>query len=149
MISRILVAIDGSEHAKRAIAQAADIAARYHASITLLHVLPEPGSSIALPGSELFVESGDEPITERSRLDPIGRAILDAAEQEVKAFGVPATAVLDYGDPATRIIDFTRRVRVDLIVMGRRGRGGIAGLLLGSVSHKVAHLTDRTLLTVA
>jgi nucleotide-binding universal stress UspA family protein len=45
-----------------------------------------------------------------------------------------------WGDPAETIIETARRENADAIVMGRRGRGRLAGLLLGSVSQKVASL---------
>jgi nucleotide-binding universal stress UspA family protein len=59
-----------------------------------------------------------------------------------------ATAKVPYqlhvvaGDPATGIVKLARDLRCDLIVMGTRGMGTIAGLVLGSVATKVVHLAD-------
>jgi nucleotide-binding universal stress UspA family protein len=52
------------------------------------------------------------------------------------------------GDPAEKLIDIARRDAVDLIVVGRRGRGRLAGLLLGSVSQKLASLAPCGVLVV-
>jgi len=78
-----------------------------------------------------------------------GREILSAADKEARAGGAGAieTAVA-VGDSTGIIVEYTRDNNADLIVMGRRGLGDFSGLLLGSVSHKVGHLTDCACLTV-
>jgi nucleotide-binding universal stress UspA family protein len=53
-----------------------------------------------------------------------------------------------WGDPAEAIIDTARREQADAIVMGRRGRGRLAGLLLGSVSQKVSSLAPCVVILV-
>ena len=57
------------------------------------------------------------------------------------------TQILD-GAPADMIIAAAENENADLIVMGSRGLGNFAGLLLGSVSHKVSHLSKCTCVTV-
>jgi nucleotide-binding universal stress UspA family protein len=56
--------------------------------------------------------------------------------------------VLRQGDPATAILNIASEEQADLIVMGRRGLGDLAGLLLGSVSHNVTQLAECACLTV-
>jgi nucleotide-binding universal stress UspA family protein len=56
--------------------------------------------------------------------------------------------VMREGDPGAAILQIAKEEKADLIVMGRRGLGDLAGLLLGSVSHKVAHLAECACLTV-
>ena len=53
-----------------------------------------------------------------------------------------------YGDPATEILRYAREAEADTIVMGSRGRGRLAGLLLGSVSQKVASLAPQVTIIV-
>ena len=48
-------------------------------------------------------------------------------------------AVIHDGDPAMRIVDYCKAHEIDLVGIGRRGLGGLASLLLGSVSQKVSH----------
>lgn len=52
------------------------------------------------------------------------------------------------GDPAGNIIAAAEHEKAELVVMGRRGLGNVAGLVMGSISHKVAHLAECTCLTV-
>jgi nucleotide-binding universal stress UspA family protein len=52
------------------------------------------------------------------------------------------------GDPAKEILSVAAEEHADIIIMGRRGMGDLAGLLLGSVSHKVSHLAECACLTV-
>ena len=51
------------------------------------------------------------------------------------------------GAPAHQIVSYADDQDVDYIVMGRRGLGDLGGILMGSVAHKVGHLTPRTLVT--
>ncbi len=64
----------------------------------------------------------------------------------VKAHGVVRTTL--YGYAAREIVEDAKVHDVSLIVMGSRGRGDLAGLLLGSTAHKVIHLADRPVLVV-
>ena len=65
--------------------------------------------------------------------------IAKAAEEQAGLRRVPVEAVVVEGDPAQKIVEVARSRQVDAIVMGSRGLGDLQGLLLGSVSHKVAH----------
>lgn len=74
---------------------------------------------------------------------------LRLAEDMARKLGAEnVTTEFRLGDPAHQIIDLARRSGVDLIVMGRRGLGGLTGLVLGSVSQKVLHHADVDVLTV-
>jgi len=53
-----------------------------------------------------------------------------------------------FGYAAREIVQDAKELDVDVIVMGSRGRGDLAGLVLGSTAHKVIHLTDRPVLVV-
>ena len=53
-----------------------------------------------------------------------------------------------FGHAAREIVEDAKLHDVDVIVMGSRGRGDIAGLVLGSTAHKVIHLADRPVLVV-
>ena len=73
----------------------------------------------------------------------IGRMILEGAEHAAKEKGAKKLTVLcEEGDPARRILEVAEREKADLIVIGRRGLGGLKGLLVGSVSNKVLHHSD-------
>ena len=82
-------------------------------------------------------------------LNDVGSLILDNARKLAESKGVKdiATHIAD-GAAADKIIAVAEKENADMIVMGSRGLGNIAGLLMGSVSHKVAHLAKCTCVTV-
>jgi nucleotide-binding universal stress UspA family protein len=127
----ILVGVDGSAHSQRALEWAAKEAALRHAPLTVLTVHQ---AVRGFWGGTLHY-SGDEALTDKAReaaqaeTDKILNGLGDARPESVtvKAVeGIPAEAILDEGADA------------DMIVLGSRGGGGFARLLLGSVSANVA-----------
>jgi nucleotide-binding universal stress UspA family protein len=161
MIQNILTPIDGSGHARMALDMSIDLAARYDARMTLLHVSDHDGN---VP-EELYdaasreleeVESGGGETglqphhSRRFRvLEHMGRELLRKAQEQAEAKGVRhAETVLDHGDAGKRILHHARNKSADLIIMGSRGFGELTGLVLGSVSHKVFHLAPCSCVTV-
>jgi nucleotide-binding universal stress UspA family protein len=128
----ILVAIDGSAHAERALRHAIDLARSSHARLTLLTSIPSL-PAIAYGGLNAAAAqaiAGDAE-TESER-------ILRAATEEVPD-DVSVTTVLTREPVRTAILDRLRAGRHDLVVMGSRGRGTVRSAVLGSVSHDVLH----------
>ena len=145
MIRKILVATDDSDHAKRAIAYAGDIASKYNATLYLVHVASFSHST-ALAGRHLS-EAGMK--TLQDQIKKAGQEIIREAEAEAKTQGIKRIkSFLLEGDPASEILSAAKRYDVDTIVLGSRGAGVVTQLMLGSVSHKVCHLADRTCITV-
>lgn len=122
-MTKILVAYDGSDSAKRALAEAAKLANGEPISVvSVAEPLPQFGRA-----PQMLVPEESE---EREReLDEAGRFLADA--------GIHATVVERKGDPAERIVDEAEREHADLIVMGTRGLGASRKLLLGSVGDEV------------
>jgi nucleotide-binding universal stress UspA family protein len=132
-MQRIMVATDGSAGADRAVDAAADLARAVAGTLSILTV----GGNISGDGTRLARAEGDI----GAALDIISMQILIAAKERAQRIGAPTEQVqTGWGDPAQVIIEMARRDNVDAIVIGRRGRGQLAGLLLGSVSQKVATL---------
>jgi nucleotide-binding universal stress UspA family protein len=129
---RILVAIDGSAHAQRALSEAIDLAALAKAKLTVIGVHQRP--------STLMVGGPVAPPVDFGELDLALQSehaqLLDSALEQVPD-DVSVTKVLGEGPPAPAILAQAQRDDSDLIVMGSRGRGGMASMLLGSVSHQV------------
>ena len=169
MIKTIVVPIDGSEHAEKAIRLAIDIAEKYEARLLFLYVLargPLPDAlrhmaevEYASGGSPeaLKVVAGDLPsaVIGGGRRDDgelarkIGEGLLARAEEEAQRCGVKEVSTLmEDGDPAEQILDHAERAGANLIVMGCRGLGSLKGLLMGSVSQKVAQLAPCSCITV-
>lgn len=147
MFRHILCAVDGSAQSNRAVELAADLAARDGAKLTLIHV----GHSTSPPeGLEAYLsmEFRNAPPAVAYD-DAIGQRIVeDATAQARRGRSITPQGVVDRGDPAEAILAAAKRDQVDCIVMGRRGHGRLAGLLLGSVSSKIAQLATCTTILV-
>lgn len=149
MFTHILVPVDGSEHAKRAVLAAADLAQRYDAKLTIMHVLTRTGSPAVPEELEAYAKLEHIRVTERDIIASAGNEILREAERTARKSGAKNCQVLlKSGDPAKNISDYAKENGVDLVVMGRRGLGDLTGLLLGSVSHKVAQSLECSCLTI-
>ncbi|MEO1016938.1 MAG: universal stress protein [Pseudomonadota bacterium] len=158
MFQSILVATDGSAHAENAVRLATDIAQRYAAKLTIIHVITdwdiphelremiEVEHVLAPPGLDL-PPSG---LLSFERLNPeqryqtalaLSEKILERAGSAAQAAGLRQVETVSLeGDAAEVIIDQLRSSEVDLLVVGTRGLGRLGGLVLGSVSHKVSML---------
>lgn len=129
MFKRILVAYDGSEHSQRAAKIAGDMARACKTTevwlICVQDVVP-----YGLGESYVLI---NELIEEQTRR---GEEMLTAARGFLGE-GFSIQSELLFGSPAERILEYAESKECDLIVMGTRGRSGIASLLLGSQVHKV------------
>lgn len=146
MIKGILVATDASTPANRALDLAADMAAKYDSSLTILHVIRH----MQLP-PELRRMAEVEKIADREAdiLKFVAQKILADAEGRAKKKGAQdVSTAMSQGDPATAIIKQAKRRNVDLIIMGTRGLGKVKEMFLGSVSRKVCNLSEINCLTV-
>jgi nucleotide-binding universal stress UspA family protein len=138
----ILVATDGSEGAGRAVDMAAALAKATAARLLVTTV----GDNFARDGVEELARS-EGGLGEA--LELIANDILQRSRQRALAQGVPAVEVqVGWGDPAEAIMQMAQRLEADLILVGRRGRGRLAGLLLGSVSQKLVSLAPCAVVVV-
>jgi nucleotide-binding universal stress UspA family protein len=131
-MQRIVVGIDGSQGARRALEWAVAEAKLRDAHLVVIHAWLEPaavavGSVITAGGvePEVFEETAERTVADvLKEVDTTG--LPQGIESHVVA-GAPARSLLDAAKDA------------DLVVVGSRGLGGFTGLLLGSVSQQVAH----------
>lgn len=148
MYKRILAAADGSENGYRAVARAAGIAKAQDAELILLNV--EPRAPIPENLRHFArVEHLDEGPTET--WETIARAVLHRArEQAEEAAGARLNVREEtmIGDPANKILDAASAENPDLVVVGSRGFSRLKGLVLGSVSQKLAANTHVDVLIV-
>ena len=140
MFAKILVPLDGSDHARRAVQVAIDLAGNYGSRVIFLTVTRQFKMSDQIRRFMATENLMGEP---QYLIDEMSKAVLSEArdyarQQGFKNFG----AIVREGQPARTIANYAKNNNIDLIVMGRRGLGDIEGTLLGSVSHKVASLTD-------
>ena len=147
MIRTILVATDGSDHSGRAIDVASELAGALDASITLVNVVAHSALVPVTMGIHAEVEHVYE--SNRTILQHAGSELLARGEKRAHDAGVSQVDTrMVFGSPGREIVAMADEIGADMIVMGRRGLGDLAGLLLGSVSHTVSHLAKQTVVTV-
>lgn len=134
---KILVPVDGSDNALRAVQYAVRAAKDLKsASIHLLTVHTEP-----------VVQGAITVYLDRDKLKEVyreqGEALLKRAAEAVAASGVSCTQEMVFGDVAPSIAQRADELGSDVIVMGTRGLGALGSLVLGSIAMKVVHLTQR------
>jgi len=141
---RILVPTDFSPAADAALGCARRLAAKLRGSIRLLHVVEHPGIGASY-GAEL---GAPEPAVVReeqvakAKADLSGRILVDSRSR------VTITSDVVLGPSSTMIAAYAGDNGFDLIVMGTRGRGGFARLLIGSVAESVIRTASCPVLTV-
>ncbi len=142
----MLVAVDGSEHALKAVDIASDYAAGRGGKLIVLSVykhMSYPESSHSLVRTRELPQPPDEALHEQAR------AIVEQATARARARGVEnVEGMVKRGPIARTIVDTAKEQGVDAIVMGSRGLGDVTGFLLGSVSHKVSHIAECTVIVV-
>ena len=135
MFRSIVVGTDGSETAREAVRQAAELAASLGAHVDLVCVYePVPGARGTTDQADLAVESGWV-LRPREAVD----ATLAEAADEFARRGVDVELHAQQGDPADAILDVAEERGADLIIVGNRGRTGAKRFLLGSVPNRISH----------
>lgn len=146
MFQRLLCAMDGSEHSLRAANHAAALAARFGASLSFLTVTKEIKVTDEVRRYLQVEQLAGEP---QYVLDEHAQSIMRQAKKTATKAGVTKVdTLIRTGQPARTIVQVAEEMEADTIVMGSRGLGDFEGLLLGSVSHKVATLAKCTCITV-
>ncbi len=139
-IDRILVAVDTSQHSRKAFDYASFLAARCDAELVIVNVF------------DVFERVGSskkrlEEIAEKAKSD--GAAMLERYVSEAKASSVEnVRPERTEGDAAEKILKVARREKPDMIVVGSRGLSTSREFLLGSVFHKLSHHADCPVLIV-
>lgn len=149
MFKKILVGVDGSEHAKQAAAVAGELAKAFGAQLVIMHVMKRIGTD-RIPEHLKELERIEHiEITEVDMLRSVADALVKGANDTAEAAGASdIVTAIAAGNPADQIIDYSNNNDVDMIVIGRRGLSDMASLFLGSVSHKVTQLAPCACLTL-
>ncbi len=137
MYERILVALDHSAVSDHVLAAAKELASMSKAKVWVLH----------LREREVIAQMGDVPAeTGDEATQGVDRAVKELTGLGVEAHGEVRNTT--FGHAAREIMADAKEHDVNVIVMGSRGRGDLAGVVLGSTAHKVIHLADRPVLVV-
>ena len=136
----ILAATDFSEPSQKAVRLATQLARNFKASLTLVHVFEYPRALY----SPAALYAGD-------LVEPVLEEVESTMEEMIRSISrdVPlVSAKIRQGVPYEQILAAAKESGADLIVMGTRGRTGIAHVMLGSVAEKVVRLSPVPVLTV-
>ena len=143
MFKTILVAMDGSDHADKALATACSLARELNGDIHLVHV-PE----IELIAMAVGVTPAVLPYNEED-VAKAGKKVIDRATEAAEGAGCKVSSShVQQGDPAHVIQARAAEIGADLLITGRRGLGKLTGLLMGSVSQKLGQVVHCAHMTV-
>lgn len=157
-IKNVLLTTDGSEHSLYAIEHLSECPLPKEAKITVLHVLPPvmtmemlirswPYGIDALP--PILSSEMDQNLEERaSQEEKEGEALLEQTVKDLSYLDQSMEKVLLRGDAATEILNFSEEQNIDLIIAGSRGLNQFRSWLLGSVSNKLTHYANSSVLIV-
>lgn len=129
MFTKILVAVDGSESAKKAFEKSIFLAQKCNSKLDVIHVVLDS------------TYGGDSATTFEliEELEENGMKLLEQCKRQAMENNVLVETLLELGDYSQVIIDTANKNNYDLIVMGSRGMSVFKELLVGSVSFKVMH----------
>ncbi len=128
MFRNILVAVDGSAHAEKALDEAIDLALAANGRLTIISAIPHPPAWASSPGGAMAAIPLAEEL-ERESTTILREAVVRVPD------AVPVTKILTHEPIRNALSEQLEGGRHDLLVMGSRGRGAIRASLLGSVSH--------------
>jgi nucleotide-binding universal stress UspA family protein len=144
-LKKILVATDFSEPSAAALDYGRELARSFGGSFTLLHIVDD--LLVRADGVESAVLLADP--TVQCQFEADARQQVDAAISDVDRAQLRATGVvLMSSSPSRAIVSYAQELDFDLIVMGTHGRGGLAHVLMGSVSERVVQTAPCPVLTV-
>jgi nucleotide-binding universal stress UspA family protein len=132
MFRNILVSVDGSPHADKALAEAIDLAACTRARLTILTSVPRPPGWASTPATAVAAQQLGQDF-EREAIG-ILRAAVDRVPDDI-----PVTKILTHKPIRAALMERIKGGDHDLLVIGSRGRGAITASLFGSVSHHALH----------
>ena len=157
MFKKILVPIDGSKHSHNALKTALELAKIHKSELEILHVtsyseeymLTSPESDVGTIQEE--TASPPDWINEyMAKIRENDEKMLSQTLKDAETLHpqLKITAKLLWGRPGKTIVSEAEEGRFDLVVIGSRGLGGLAGLMLGSVSHHVVNESNIPVLVV-
>ncbi len=153
-LRRVLLVTDGSLYSQRAVRYLGKFPLPEKVDLRLMHVLPPLVAPIImepyLGGRDAFVplRTPEEDARLKANQERAGQALLDRTHDLLLKKGLESTSVLARGDAATEIMEYADKEDIDLIVAGSRGLSQIQGWLMGSVSRKLVHYSNCSVLIV-
>ena len=147
MYTRILVPLDGSDLAEKALARAQGLASAFGSSIHLLQVVSrraemEAGRWAGMTSPQAAEYSVDMARRAIEAEIARGREYVEGIATQLTGAGITAQAAIREGAADEKIIEYAKEQEIDLIVMSTHGYGGLRRFLLGSVTDRVVRSSD-------
>jgi len=139
LIKKILVAIDGSSYSNKVAKYGEDIALRYSAEITLIHVVEPPRSLIPVSEIDTGLAAEIEYLEKiAKKMESNAENMLNGYKKYMKDEGLNVKIRVEKGNPSDIILNIAEDEHYDLIIVGSRGLGNVKRFILGSVSDKIS-----------
>lgn len=138
MFKRILLAVDGSEHSKRATNEAVKIASIAEKCVVEIVLVADHSEA----KTEILHAQGKEALYLKRRQEILG------IEEQLTKKQVNYEVNILHGDPGPIIVEHANKGNFDMVIIGSRGLNSLQKMVLGSVSHKVAKRVNSPVLIV-
>lgn len=158
MYKNLLVPVDGSAHARKALQVACQLVGHQQAVIYILNVPELPPASdplgIAMGATNMSLtmaelqKAGEDMYQQFEDYHRSGLELIERLKESVSMAQVEMKPLIRIGAPAKIILEEASTLQVEAIVMGSRGLSDLKSLVVGSVSHKVMHAAGCTVITV-
>jgi nucleotide-binding universal stress UspA family protein len=144
-MKKIIVAVDGSEHAMRALEKAKEIGKAFNSNIVIVYVMNNDQIHLSDSVTQTMVmESVNALESEKKE----GEALLARAKSVAEEFGSKVETVLLAGDASLVLLHFIKSSDADLVILGSHGVKGLRQFMLGSVVSKIIHHIEKTIMIV-
>jgi nucleotide-binding universal stress UspA family protein len=137
MAGAIVLGFDGSECSGSALDTAIDLAGRFGDRLVIVFAVEPPVRSV-----------GEEFREHEKALEEVGKRVAGSAVERAQAAGIDAEIALVPERPAPAILDVARLHDAHMIVIGTHSESPLRGAILGSVPHKLLHVSDRPVVVV-
>ncbi|GBE22423.1 stress response protein NhaX [bacterium BMS3Bbin01] len=136
----IVVGADGSDRSIVALRRAIQFADAWGAQLHVVHVMHIPSSLLGAL-SQVPTDLASLEQAQRQMVWNVIDPVIEGAPMDMERVDLD-------GYPADAIVEYAKKVKADLIVVGSRGRGELAALVLGSTSHRIVHISPCDVLVV-
>lgn len=127
MYKKIVVAYDGSEHSKKGLSVALELAKMFGSSVAIVSVAHIPD----------FVETKDELNGMLTEAKQYYAKLHEEAIKIAHDVGVEIATAVVPGHPANGVVSYAESIKADLIIVGQRGRSGVARYIVGNVAENI------------
>lgn len=145
-VRKLLIATDGSDYGQNAILQGMELAILMDAKVYVLYVLDK--KAYAPPILKTSISLGLKWNIVEETLHQEGDEAIQYARKISEEKGLDIETVILEGDPAHVILEFAEQNKVNLVILGALGKGGLEKFLLGSVADKVVKHSKISVLLV-